>query len=526
MRVGVISVYTDYHRRGAHHRGVLQPHVGALIAALLPAAAQVEVVNDAWTDPDWRRDYDLLFISCLHSDFDRARQISHYWRRRGAATVLGGNFASLYPRLCKPFFDAVVIGDPESTVRRVYDDFGRGALEPYYLARAYDPALVPTPRFDLTARELVLPLNMEITRGCPYTCEFCALTAVGTRHHVRPAAAVVRDIARGRAMTRRFASIHRHKLAIFYDNNLGGNLPYLRALCRELEPLGLYWGVCVTFNVICDPELLARMARAGCRGLFVGLESFNDRTLQDMRKFQNVLGKLKAAIAQCHRHGILVMAGLMLSPGTDDAAYMASIPDRLRECGLHVPTYICFETPFPGTPHFDRLARMAETPFLPNALLRDFNGYTLVTRPAHMSAAAFVDAYKALHARVYSRWARAAKFVHDLAATLPARSLMPAALDLYELLSEGESLAGDRTFIAGTDSEPPERVPLTDADFATDHERDAILRPYPVTDATGQVLATWLHARPVYGRRGQVIAGHPEGMQSDAPVTLRRLSVR
>jgi len=526
MRVGVISVYTDYHRRGAHHRGVLQPHVGALIAALLPAAVQVEVVNDAWTDPDWLRDYDLLFISCLHSDFDRARQISHYWRRRGAMTVLGGNFASMYPRLCKPFFDAVAIGDPESSVRRIYDDFSRGALERFYVARAYDPALVPTPRFDLTAHEVVLPLNFEVTRGCPYTCEFCTLTGIGTRHHVRPVEAVVRDIMQGRATTRRSAPTYRHKMAIFYDNNLGGNLPYLRALCDALEPLGLYWGVCVTFNVICDADLLQRMARAGCRGLFVGLESFNERTLEEMRKFQNVLGKLRAAIGHCHRHGILVMAGLMLSPGTDDAAYMESIPARLAECGLHVPTYICFETPFPGTPYFNRLARMPETPFLPNALLRDFNGYTLTTRPAHMGAEDFVAAYKALRARVYSRRSRVAKFVRDLAATLPAGSLVPAALDLYELLSESKPLAANRTFIAGTDIEPPERVPLTDADFATERERDAILRPFAVTDATGQVLPVWRDASPVYGRRGQVIARRPAPAQPDTPAAMPRSAMR
>ena len=36
MRVGVISVFTDYHRRGRHHRGVLQPQIGPLVAALLP----------------------------------------------------------------------------------------------------------------------------------------------------------------------------------------------------------------------------------------------------------------------------------------------------------------------------------------------------------------------------------------------------------------------------------------------------------------------------------------------------------
>src|SRR5439155_18149013 len=122
MRVGIISVFTDYHRRGRHHRGFLQPQVGALIAALLPPQVDCEVINDTWTDPDWSRDYDLLFLSCLHSDFDRARQVSHYWRRRGAKTVLGGPMATLYPDLCAPYFDAAVSGDPEATIPAVHED--------------------------------------------------------------------------------------------------------------------------------------------------------------------------------------------------------------------------------------------------------------------------------------------------------------------------------------------------------------------------------------------------------------------
>jgi hypothetical protein len=85
VRVGIISVFTDYRRGGRHLRGPLQPQIGPLVAALLPPDVEVDVVNDAWDDPDWSRDYDLLFISALHSEFDRARQISHYWRRRGAA---------------------------------------------------------------------------------------------------------------------------------------------------------------------------------------------------------------------------------------------------------------------------------------------------------------------------------------------------------------------------------------------------------------------------------------------------------
>src|SRR5690606_13307794 len=124
--------------------------------------------------------------------------------------------------------------------------------------------------------------------------------------------------------------------------------------------------------------------------LYVGLESFNPRTLRSMNKRQNVIARTHELIRRCHRNGILLDAGLMLSPLEDDLAYLRAIPRLLDECGLVVPSYICFETPIPGTPHFGKIAAASAPALLPGALLRDFTTYTLVTRPRHASAEEFV----------------------------------------------------------------------------------------------------------------------------------------
>lgn len=493
MRIGIVSVFTDYHRRGRHHRGALQPQIGPLIAALLPADADIHVVNDTWTDPDWNRRYDLLFISCLHSDFDRARQISHYWRRRGAKTVLGGNFASSHADLCAGYFDAVAIGAPETTVPRIWEDFRHGRLQALYVADSYDPASTPTPRFDLTARQQVLPIALEATRGCPHTCEFCALTGLGEPYRGRPPEHVVRDIRAARRCQGRLAAWHRRNFIVFQDNNLGGNKRQLRRYCQALRPLRMRWGGCVSFNILRDPDLLALMADSGCRLLYVGLESFNPATLDDMGKRQNVLPEVRAAVRRCHELGIVLMAGLMLSPTMDDLAYIDSIPERLRDSGLHVPTYVCFETPFPGTPLFARLATRREPAFLPNALLRDFNGYTLVTRPRHATPEEFVAAYRRLVGRVFSPQARLAKFCRDAAGFLARGHVAPLVLDAGELAAESGGIAAARTLIAGTDLAPPEyrRIPFRPQDFSSVDEQDAVLDPWRVTDGEGRVVPAW-----------------------------------
>jgi hypothetical protein len=511
VKVAVVSVFVDYHRRGRHHRGVLQPQVAPLIAALLPPDAEIDLVNDVWDDPDWSRDYDLVFISALHSDFDRARQISHYYRRRGAKTVLGGVMASLFPDLCQPWFDAVAIGDPESTVPAIVRDFSAGALRPRYRGEPYAAERVPAPRLDLVSERQILPLAHEATRGCPFTCEFCSLTAVGTRHHHRRAADVVRDLRASQAMLAGRASFWQRRLAIFYDNNIGGHRGHLRELCAALGEAGLRWGACVTFNVLRDAELLDAMAAGGCRLVYVGLESFNPQAIADMCKHQNAVAEARRAVDACRDRGILVTAGLMLSPAIDTLDYIERIPEALDVAGLHVPTYISFETPFPGTPHFERLAADPSRPILPDAPLADFNGYTLVTRPAHASPEAFVAAFLSAHERVYALPRRLRKLAADVPRFLAAGKVLPAIFDAFEMLTVERPRPPGRTYVAGRDLPFPElsAVPFAPDDFRSEAERDGVLAPWKVTDAAGAVLPHWRGARPVYLPRGRIAPPAP-----------------
>ncbi len=523
MKVGIVSVFVDYHRRGGKNRLSLQPQIGPLLAGLLPRDIEIDVVNETFADLDWRRDYDLLFVSALHPDFDRARQISHYWRRRGARTVIGGSFATSFPDLCQPWFDAVVVGDPEGTVPRLYDDFAAGRLQARYVATRFDPERVPTPRFDLLAGKAHHPLCFEATRGCPFACEFCVLTGLGTRHHTRPVAAVVRDILAGQRMLEGLIPDIKRRIVGFCDNNLGGNIGYLRELCGALRHLRIQWYSSVTFNVIANPGLVRLMAASGCRALFVGLESFNPAALSDMRKYQNVVHKTRAALASCRAHGILVASGLMVSPLADDVEYLRRIPRYLDESGLRVPTFMAIEAPIPGTPHFRRLADEPTGAMLPDALLRDFAGYTLVVRPRKTSVDEFVAAYREALRTTFAASRRITKVLCEVPAFLARGHWFPALIDMGDMVTMQGGAAADaaRTFVAGSDLAPPERVPLTEADFSSDAQRDAVLQPWRVTDRHGRVLDRFRGSAAVFPMT------HRQGLSDRAdgtPLSLDRLA--
>jgi hypothetical protein len=494
MRVGIFFVFRDYHRRGGRNRMSMQPQIGPLLAGLLPESADIELINETWEEIPWHLSFDLVLISALHSDFDRARQVSHYWRRRGAKTVFGGYLAATHPHLCEPWFDAVVTGDPEVNVPQLYEDFLQGKLGRIYDRRGFKADGVRQPRIDLLAGKARHPLALEATRGCPYVCEFCVLTGYGTRHQTREIADVVCEIRACQDLVKGRIPSFQRRIVGFTDNNLAGNPAWFRKFCDALRPLEIKWYAAVTFNTIADPEMVELMARSGCRVVFVGLESFNPAMLKNMRKHQNAVHKVKEALARCRSAGILVISGMMVSPLTDGVDYIRRLPHYLVDAGLRVPTFLCFESPIPGTPHFNRLAQTAEPAFMPDAKLQDFTGYTLTVRPRHAPVDEFVAAYRETVAEVYSWSNRLHKALVDVPRLLINGGWFPAVVDLADTftLQNGGRAAAGRTWIAGTDAAPPERVPLDAADFADERQARALLDPTPVTDAHGRVVDGWI----------------------------------
>jgi hypothetical protein len=222
-----------------------------------------------------------------------------------------------------------------------------------------------------------------------------------------------------------------------------------------------------------------------------------------MNKQHNLADRVKDMIDLCMRHGILIAGGLMLSPAVDDCEYIDSIPQRLREAGLYVPEYVCFETPFPGTPHFTRMARQDPAALFPNVLLRELTGYTLTVKPRHETPAAFVASFRRLVDTVYSPRTQLAKLAHDLPRLLKGGWAVTVAADVLNRFVVAQPNPKWRAYLPGADPAPPERVPLTDADFVSEAQRDSVLQPIRVTDTQGRVLPMWLSGQPVFLDKGR-----------------------
>jgi len=122
---------------------------------------------------------------------------------------------------------------------------------------------------------------MALTRGCPFSCTFCGSHLItGRRVRKRSLDNIIEEI-----------KLLQHSYGVrtidIVDENLAFDREFVIAFCERLlqENLGIAWNCPygVRLNSL-DETVVRSMARAGCFGLSVGVESGSPRILEAIRK--------------------------------------------------------------------------------------------------------------------------------------------------------------------------------------------------------------------------------------------------
>lgn len=154
--------------------GAVLPH----LAALAPKEWEVTLVDDATQDVDYDADVDVVAITIRTVTSLRGYEIAARFRDRNIPVVMGGPHATFYAAEVAEHADAVCIGEAEEVFPAMLEDAAAGRLKKTYQAERPAPlAGLPAPRWDLLdPRKHVFyrPFVIQYSRGCPYTCDFCA----------------------------------------------------------------------------------------------------------------------------------------------------------------------------------------------------------------------------------------------------------------------------------------------------------------------------------------------------------------
>jgi len=258
--------------------GAVLPH----LAALAPKGWEVTLVDDATQDVNYDADVDGVAITIRTVTSLRGYEIAARFRDRNIPVVMGGPHATFYAAEIAEHADAVCIGEAEEVFPAMLEDAAAGRLKKIYRGERPAPlAGLPAPRWDLLdPRKYVFyrPFVIQYSRGCPYTCDFCAERRLNGDYgyRYRPTEEVVEDI-------KRCGSRH----IFFAASQFAGNKAHAMELMEALIPLKIRWSTLVSAHFCLDPKFMDLAERSGLLHVNMGVESIDQKTLHAMNKDSN-----------------------------------------------------------------------------------------------------------------------------------------------------------------------------------------------------------------------------------------------
>ncbi len=375
-----------------------------LLAALTPAEHRVTLIDENVTELDFGQiaRADMVGVTGMSVQRFRMREVLQTLKSHGVFTVVGGPWVTVKPEYFGDLADVVFVGEAEETWPLFLDQWQRGIHESRYeQAERTDMTRVPCPRYDLLDVSQYMFSSLQISRGCPFQCEFCdIIVTFGRRPRLKTSAQVIAELDAMYAQKMRTAFI--------VDDNLIGNKRAIRPILQEIVDWQKSKGYPFIFftqasiDLADDPDLLELLVEANIQTVFIGVESPNAESLRETQKFQNLRsgGSLVEKIHRVQAAGIEVWTGMIVGFDNDDEAIFESQAQFIEQARV-AHAMLGMLSAIPKTPLYDRL--MAEgrldlddapefgTNVIPRGMTREAlrDGYMEVLKDLYEPAAYF-----------------------------------------------------------------------------------------------------------------------------------------
>jgi radical SAM superfamily enzyme YgiQ (UPF0313 family) len=214
--------------------------------------------------------------------------------------------------------DCFVLNEGEETIPPFLKDLKNNELKFMYKSDVKpDLCRTPVPDWSLIDAENYSSLSMQISRGCPHSCDFCDIIIMNGRvPRLKSPEQVIRE------MDALYDYGWRGGVFIVDDNFIGNKIEAERILVKIVEwmelkkkPFTLFTEASI--NLADDKKLLGLMQRANFDSVFIGIETPEEEGLVSCGKHQNQNKDLVEKVKIIQRSGLEVQAGFILGFDTD-----------------------------------------------------------------------------------------------------------------------------------------------------------------------------------------------------------------
>jgi anaerobic magnesium-protoporphyrin IX monomethyl ester cyclase len=262
------------------------PAIGYLQAALKHWKVDVRGCNlqQAMSTTE---EFDLVGVSFHSFSVKYAKALREKFKGR---LICGGHHPSAMPdQMLSIGYDQVVIGEGENAIIAIVQGNNEPIVKDQEHRYFYDIEGMPIPDYTGLSFGGCIGISIITSRGCPFACNFCASSDFWNhKYKFRSPDSVLREIEKRKSEG--FTSW------IFEDDNFTLNKNRTYEICKELT--GKYLWQCTSRAESLDKDLCAEMYRAGCRKVWLGIETFSQEALDRCNKntiVENMLSGLRNA---------------------------------------------------------------------------------------------------------------------------------------------------------------------------------------------------------------------------------------
>jgi radical SAM superfamily enzyme YgiQ (UPF0313 family) len=361
------------------------------LAALTPPDVEITIQDENVQDISFEG-FDLAAISIMTPLAVRGYEIADRFREHGVKVIMGGFHATWMPDEAGLHADSVMTGEADSVWQTVIRDARAGSLR-----RRYRPSInsdlhgLPPARRDLLNKDGYFFTNtIQTTRGCPFDCDFCSVTAFyGNTYRCRPLEDIEKELD---------AISGGANFIFFVDDNITGNPGHAKKLFELLKRYRYKWLSQTSITFAENPELLKLAQESGCCGMFIGFETLTQEGLNNLNKRFNRAEKYADAIRRIQDHGIGIQGSFIFGYDWDTKASFETVVDFTEKTRLDSSLFTIL-TPYPGTKVFKRMMEEGRL------LTTDWSKYDMahvVFRPKNMTPEELQEGYLEANRRFYS----------------------------------------------------------------------------------------------------------------------------